>query len=210
MYPLIGECLLIISFHTSQLVFSVVFRKMTQPDGMTRMTGFLLVMSTALMSLAFNLVLKMPGGFSLETCSPKYGDTRAYYVYIKSTIYAFESSMTALITFFLSMCFPSLGKLLMLAFGLMALFISIPSVMVSFCCAVYITHCTGLDWIPSIVAMLPFLPTLVATAFVFTRLKCSRSDILYSINYCKNIFKELRLSLKSSHNEFLADKYNSN
>lgn len=95
----------------------VVCYKDSEQDGMYRLTVFL-IMSTVLMSPAFNLLLKMPDGFSLETYSPKYEDTTTYYVFVKSTLYASKSSIAAISTFFLSMFCTLLEILLILAFGL--------------------------------------------------------------------------------------------
>lgn len=74
---------------------------------------------------------------------------------------------------------------LKLMIGLLALFVSITSMMVAFSCAFYMSYYHAQQWVPTFISVLAFLPVLL---FVFLQypLWC---DIVYSAYHCRYLFR---------------------
>ena len=69
--------------------------------------------------------------------------------------------------------------------GLVALFVSIISMMIAFSSAFFITYSNGSKWVPNFISVLAFIPIPV---FIFLQFPLW-SDIVYSAYICSSLFR---------------------
>ncbi|CAL0301532.1 unnamed protein product [Lupinus luteus] len=150
-----------------------------------------MVVSTLIATGVFSAAFSVPGGNNDNTRSPNYMEKPAFLVFVLSDAIAFISSSTSIIIFLsilMSRCAEEdfLKSLpLMLISGLVALFISIISMMVAFSSAFFITYYHGLKWVPNFISALAFVPIPL---FIFLQFPLW-SDIVYSTYICSSLFR---------------------
>ncbi|KAE9594296.1 putative ankyrin repeat-containing domain, PGG domain-containing protein [Lupinus albus] len=158
---------------------------------MKRTANSCMVVSTLIATGVFSAAFSVPGGNNDNTRSPNYMEKPAFLVFVLSDAIAFISSSTSIIIF-LSILMSRYAEEdflktlpLMLISGLVALFISIISMMVGFSSAFFITYYHGLKWVPNFIAALAFVPIPL---FIFLQFPLW-SDIVYSTYICSSLFR---------------------
>ncbi|XP_061374513.1 ankyrin repeat-containing protein ITN1-like [Gastrolobium bilobum] len=150
-----------------------------------------MVVSTLIATGVFSAAFSVPGGSNDNTGSPNYLDKPSFLIFALSDSMALISSSTSILIFLSILIsryaeedfFRSLPLKLMA--GLMALFISIISMMVAFSSAFFITYYHGLKWVPNFISALAFLPIPL---FIFLQFPLW-SDIVYSAYICSSLFR---------------------
>ncbi|XP_061339675.1 ankyrin repeat-containing protein ITN1-like isoform X2 [Gastrolobium bilobum] len=150
-----------------------------------------MVVSTLIATGVFSAAFSVPGGSNDNTGSPNYLDKPSFLIFALSDSMALISSSTSILIFLSILIsryaeedfFRSLPLKLMA--GLMALFISIISMMVAFSSAFFITYYHGLKWVPNFISVLAFLPIPL---FIFLQFPLW-SDLVYSAYICSSLFR---------------------
>ncbi|KAJ1393091.1 PGG domain [Sesbania bispinosa] len=126
-----------------------------------------MLISTVIATGVFAAAISIPGGISDDTGTPNYLGKTPFLVFAISDGTAFISSAAA-IFIFLSILVSRYAEYdfykslpLKLISGLMALFISITSMMVAFGSAFFITYNYGLKWVPDFISILACVPILM-------------------------------------------------
>lgn len=158
---------------------------------MRRTAESCMVVSTLIATGVFSAAFSVPGGSNDNTGSPNYMEKPAFLVFALSDAMALISSSTSILIF-LSILISRYAEddfltslPLKLISGLVALFISIISMMVSFSSAFYITYYHGLNWVPKFISVLAFVPIPL---FLFLQYPLW-SDIVYSAYICSSLFR---------------------
>ncbi|KAI4332577.1 hypothetical protein L6164_017476 [Bauhinia variegata] len=71
-----------------------------------------------------------------------------------------------------------------LIYGIVALFISITTMMIAFSTAFFVSYYHGTKWVPSSISVIAAVPTLVFVCFQYSLW----SDIIYSTYFCSSLF----------------------
>jgi hypothetical protein len=150
-----------------------------------------MVVSTLIATGVFSAAFSLPGGNNDNTESPNYLKKPSFLVFALSDSMALISSSTSILIF-LSILISRYAEQdflkslpLKLISGLVALFVSIISMMVAFSSAFYITYYHGLKWVPNFISALAFLPIPL---FIYLQFSLW-SDIVYSAYICRFLFK---------------------
>ncbi|XP_020209483.1 ankyrin repeat-containing protein NPR4 isoform X2 [Cajanus cajan] len=158
---------------------------------MKRTANSCMVVSTLIAIGVFSAAFSVPGGNNDNLGSPNYLTKPWFMVFALSDALALVSSSTSILIFLCILIsryaeedfLKSLP--LKLIFGLVALFISIISMMVSFSSAFFITYYHGTTWVPIFIASLAILPI---TLFIFLQYPLWY-DILCSTYICGSLFR---------------------
>ncbi|KAK7329326.1 hypothetical protein VNO77_23484 [Canavalia gladiata] len=158
---------------------------------MKRTANSCMVVSTLIATGVFSAAFSVPGGSNDNTASPNYLDKPSFLIFALSDALALISSSTSILIF-LSILISRYAEddflkslPLKLISGLVALFISIISMMVAFSSAFFITYYHGLKWVPNFISALAFLPIPL---FIFLQFPLW-SDIVYSAYICSSLFR---------------------
>ncbi|KAI5446175.1 hypothetical protein KIW84_014144 [Lathyrus oleraceus] len=178
---------------TAQELFSKEHEKLREnaESWMKKTAESCMLISTVIATGVFTAALSLPGGTNDDTGKPNYLAKTSFLVFAVSDASALISSSTAILIF-LSILVSRYGECdfykslpLKLIFGLIALFISITSMMVAFSSAFFIIYYHGSKWVPSSIALLSFLPILLYIGLQFSLF----SDIIYSTYYWRMLSK---------------------
>lgn len=158
---------------------------------MKRTTNSCMVVSTLIATGVFSAAFSVPGGNNDDKGSPNYLEKPSFLVFALSDSLALISSSTSILVF-LSILISRYAEQdfhrslpLKLISGLVALFISIISMMIAFSSAFFITYFHGLKWVPIFIAVLAFFPIPL---FIFLQFPLWR-DILYSAYISCSLFR---------------------
>ncbi|XP_045789145.1 uncharacterized protein LOC123884164 isoform X2 [Trifolium pratense] len=150
-----------------------------------------MIVSTLIATGVFSAAFSLPGGNNDNTESPNYLNKRSFLIFALSDSMALISSSTSILIF-LSILISRYAEQdflkslpLKLISGLVALFVSIISMMVAFSSAFFITYYHGLKWVPNFISALAFLPIPL---FIYLQFSLW-SDIVYSAYICRFLFK---------------------
>ncbi|XP_057431617.1 ankyrin repeat-containing protein ITN1-like isoform X2 [Lotus japonicus] len=158
---------------------------------MERTANSCMVVSTLIATGVFSAAFSLPGGNNDNTGSPNYLEKPSFLLFALSDATALISSSTSILIF-LSILISRYAEddflkslPLKLISGLIALFISIISMMVAFSSAFFITYYHGLKWVPYLISGLAFLPIPL---FIYLQFSLW-SDIAYSAYICSSLFR---------------------
>ncbi|RDX99763.1 Ankyrin repeat-containing protein, partial [Mucuna pruriens] len=158
---------------------------------MNRTAESCMVVSTLITTGVFTAAFSVPGGNNDQGGSPNYLDKPAFLVFTLSDSIALISSSTSILIF-LSILISRYAEedflkslLSKLILGLLALFVSIISMMVAFSSAFFITYYHGFKWVPNFISALAFIPI---SLFIFLQFPLW-SDIVYSAYICSSLFR---------------------
>ncbi|CAI8589973.1 unnamed protein product [Vicia faba] len=178
---------------TAQELFSNEHEKLREnaESWMKKTAESCMLISTVIATGVFTAALSLPGGTNDDTGKPNYLSKTSFLVFALSDALALISSSTAILIFLSILVsryreydfYKSLP--LKLIFGLIALFISITSMMVAFSSAFFIIYYHGSKWVPSSIALLSFFPILLYIGLQFSLF----SDIIYSTYYWRMLSK---------------------
>ncbi|CAI8589972.1 unnamed protein product [Vicia faba] len=178
---------------TAQELFSKEHEKLRKngEQWMKKTAESCMLISTVIATGVFAAATSLPGGTNDDTGKPNYLSKTSFAVFALSDALALISSSTAILIFLSILVsryreydfYKSLP--LKLIFGLIALFISITSMMVAFSSAFFIIYYHGSKWVPSSIALLSFLPILLYIGLQFSLF----SDIIYSTYYWRMLSK---------------------
>lgn len=151
-----------------------------------------MVVSTLITTGVFSAAFSVPGGNNDSNGgTPNYLDKPAFLVFAVSDSIALISSSTSILIF-LSILISRYAEIdflrslpLKLMLGLLAMFISIISMMVAFSSAIFITYYHGLKWVPKFISALAFVPIPLLIFLQFPLW----SDIVYSAYICSSLFR---------------------
>ncbi|KAI4332583.1 hypothetical protein L6164_017480 [Bauhinia variegata] len=148
------------------------------------------VVSTLITTGVFSAAYSLPGGTNDNSGNPNYlGKTPFQIFSIADAIAMIFSSTSVLI--FLSILvsryaqhdfYKSLPSKLI--YGMVALFISITTMMIAFSSAFFVSYYHGTKWVPSSISVIAALPALVFVCLQYSLW----SDIIYSIYFCHSLF----------------------
>ncbi|KAJ7969337.1 Ankyrin repeat-containing protein [Quillaja saponaria] len=151
-----------------------------------------MVVSTLITTGVFSAAFSIPGGNNdNEGGTPNYLQKPAFLLFAISDAMALISSSTSILMFLSILIsryaeddfFKSLPMKLMI--GLVALFISIISMMVAFSSAFFITYYHGLKWVPNFIGVLAFVPVPLFFVLQYPLW----TDIIYSTYHCRSLFR---------------------
>ncbi|KAK7355118.1 hypothetical protein VNO80_14363 [Phaseolus coccineus] len=175
-------------------VFTVEHEELVEKgeSWMKRTAKSCMVVSTLITTGVFTAAFSVPGGTNDDNGgSPNYLQKPAFLVFALSDSIALISSSTSILIF-LSILISRYAEddfltslPLKLMSGLLALFISIVSMMVAFSSAFFITYCEGVKWVPNLISAIAFVPIPV---FIFLQFSLW-SDIVYSAYICSFLFR---------------------
>ncbi|KAK7290030.1 hypothetical protein RIF29_04146 [Crotalaria pallida] len=158
---------------------------------MERTANSCMIVSTLIATGVFSAAFSLPGGNNDNTGSPNYMEKPAFLVFALADAVALISSSTSILIF-LSILISRYAEddflkslPLKLISGLVALFISIISMMVAFSSAFFITYYHGLKWVPNFISALAFVPIPL---FIFLQFPLW-TDIAYSAYICSSLFR---------------------
>ncbi|XP_014514898.1 uncharacterized protein LOC106772814 [Vigna radiata var. radiata] len=162
---------------------------------MKRTAKSCMVVSTLITTGVFTAAFSVPGGTNDDNGgSPYHLQEAAFLVFGLSDSIALISSSTSILIF-LSILVSRYAEddflmslPLKLMSGLLALLISIISMMVAFSSAFFITYYNGVNWVPNLISAIAFVPIPV---FIFLQFPLW-SDIVYSAYICSFLFRPSR------------------
>ncbi|XP_028783202.1 ankyrin repeat-containing protein ITN1-like isoform X1 [Neltuma alba] len=150
-----------------------------------------MLVSTLITTGVFTAVFSIPGGIDDKSGNPNYLGKPSFLIFAISDAIAMISSSTSILIF-LSILISRYAEddfhkslPLKLISGLVALFISIISMMIAFSSAFFIMFCHGSKWVPNFISALAFIPIPLFVFLLFPLW----SDILYWTYFCRNIFR---------------------
>ncbi|XP_054804182.1 uncharacterized protein LOC129307285 [Prosopis cineraria] len=151
-----------------------------------------MIVATIITTAVFTAAFSIPGGINDSTRNPNYLQERSFLIFAISDATAMISSSTSILIF-LSILISRYAEddfrrtlPLKLISGLVALFVSIISMMIAFSSAFFIMYDHGSKWVPIFISALASIPI---SLFVFDLLFPLSSDIVYSTYLCKNLFR---------------------
>ncbi|XP_054801427.1 uncharacterized protein LOC129305419 [Prosopis cineraria] len=153
-----------------------------------------MLVSTVITTGVFSAAINLPGGNNDDTGTPNYLNTLAFLIFAISDAIALISSSISILAFLSILVsryaerdfYKSLPSKLIL--GLVSLFISITSMMITFSSSFFITYYHGTKWVPCFILVLSFLPTLIFVGLQYQLL----SDIIYSMYHLRVVFQRTR------------------
>ncbi|XP_057759387.1 protein ACCELERATED CELL DEATH 6-like [Arachis stenosperma] len=158
---------------------------------MKRTAESCMVVSTLIATGVFSAAFTLPGGNIDNIGSPKYLKKPSFLVFAISDATALISS-SASILIFLSILISRYAEYdflcslpMKLISGLVTLFISIISMIITFSSAYFVTCFQGLKWIPIFISVLTFVPIPLFVCLQFPLW----SDIVYSTYICSSLFR---------------------
>ncbi|KAI9126579.1 hypothetical protein K1719_002175 [Acacia pycnantha] len=150
-----------------------------------------MVVSTLITTGVFTAAFSIPGGINDSSGKPNYLQKPSFLTFAIADATAMISSSTSILIF-LSILISRYAEddfhkslPLKLISGLVALFISIISMMVAFSSAFFIMYYHGLKWVPNFISSLAFIPIPLFAFLLFPLW----SDIVYSTYFCRNLFR---------------------
>ncbi|KAK4270694.1 hypothetical protein QN277_019471 [Acacia crassicarpa] len=150
-----------------------------------------MVVSTLITTGVFTAAFSIPGGINDSSGNPNYLQKPSFLTFAIADATAMISSCTSILIF-LSILISRYAEddfhkslPLKLISGLLALFISIISMMVAFSSAFFIMYYHGLKWVPNFISALAFIPIPLFAFLLFPLW----SDIVYSTYFCRNLFR---------------------
>ncbi|XP_054800427.1 uncharacterized protein LOC129304700 isoform X2 [Prosopis cineraria] len=150
-----------------------------------------MLVSTLITTGVFTAAFSIPGGINDSSGNPNYLQKTSFLVFATSDATAMISSSTSILIF-LSILISRYAEddfhkslPLKLISGLVALFISIVSMMIAFSSAFFIMYYHGLNWVPDFISALAFIPVPLFAFLLFPLW----SDIVYSTYFCRNLFR---------------------
>ncbi|XP_028807359.1 uncharacterized protein LOC114762073 isoform X1 [Neltuma alba] len=153
-----------------------------------------MVVSTLITTGVFTAAFSIPGGINDNSGNPNYLKKSSFLIFAISDAAAMISSATSILIF-LSILISRYAEEdfrkslpLKLISGLVALFISIISMMIAFSSAFFIMYCHGSKWVPNFISALAFIPIPLFAFLLFPLW----SDILYWTYFCRNLFRPSR------------------
>ncbi|KAF7801358.1 ankyrin repeat-containing protein NPR4-like isoform X2 [Senna tora] len=158
---------------------------------MKRTSNSCMVVSTLITTGVFSAAFSTPGGINDTTKTPNHLHNPPFLIFSISNAIALISS-SASILIFLSILMSRYAEgdfyrslPLKLICGLMALFVSIISMMVAFSSAFFVTFYHGLKWVPDFISVLAFVPIPLFAILLFPLW----SDVVYSTYFCRYLFR---------------------
>ncbi|GKD24799.1 ankyrin repeat-containing domain, PGG domain protein [Tanacetum coccineum] len=168
-----------------------------------------MVVATLIVTVAFAVAFTVPGGYRQETGFPFFIHDTSFLVFvIADAISLFFSTISLLV--FLGVLTSrhgqrdfmySLPRKLMI--GLLALFISVSSMMVTFGSSFFVLYNQGLKWVPILIATFAAVPVIVFAVLQFPLLIDmfrSTYDSHYLFNSKKRMLYNIKPKFKSSYN----------
>ncbi|KAJ7969325.1 Ankyrin repeat-containing protein [Quillaja saponaria] len=157
-----------------------------------------MVVSTLITTGVFSAAFSIPGGSNDKDGTPNYLQNPVFLLFAVSDAMALISSSTSILMFLSILIsryaeddfFKSLPMKLMI--GLVALFISITSMMVAFSSAFFITYYHGLKWVPDFIGVLAFVPVPLFFVLQYPLW----TDIIYSTYHCRSLFRPNKYMLE--------------
>ncbi|KAI9126941.1 hypothetical protein K1719_002537 [Acacia pycnantha] len=150
-----------------------------------------MVVSTLITTGVFTAAFSIPGGINDSSGNPNYLHKPSFLTFAIADATAMISSSTSILIF-LSILISRYAEddfhmslPLKLISGLVALFISIISMMVAFSSAFFIMYYHGSKWVPNFISALAFIPIPLFAILLFPLW----SDIVYSTYFCRNLFR---------------------
>ncbi|KAI9126641.1 hypothetical protein K1719_002237 [Acacia pycnantha] len=150
-----------------------------------------MVVSTLITTGVFTAAFSIPGGINDNSGNPNYLQKPSFLTFAIADATAMISSSTSILIF-LSILISRYAEddfhkslPLKLISGLVALFISIISMMVAFSSAFFIMYYHGSKWVPNFISALAFIPIPLFAFLLFPLW----SDIVYSTYFCRNLFR---------------------
>ena len=178
---------------TPRQLFTMEHKELLQKgeSWMERTANNCMVVSTLITTGVFSAAFSLPGGNNDNTGRPNYLKKPAFLVFALSDTMALISFSTSILIF-LSILISRYAEddflrslPLKLMSGLVALFVSIISMMIAFSSAFFITYSNGSKWVPNFISVLAFIPIPV---FIFLQFPLW-SDIVYSAYICSSLFR---------------------
>ncbi|XP_028803225.1 uncharacterized protein LOC114758339 isoform X2 [Neltuma alba] len=149
-----------------------------------------MVVSTLITTGVFTAAFSIPGGINDNSGNPNYLQKSSFLIFAISDAAAMMSSSTSILIF-LSILISRYAEEdfrkslpLKLISGLVALFISIISMMIAFGSAFFIMYCHSSKWVPDFISALAFIPIPLFAFLLFPLW----SDILYWTYFCRSLF----------------------
>ncbi|XP_054778884.1 uncharacterized protein LOC129286840 [Prosopis cineraria] len=150
-----------------------------------------MVVSTLIATGVFSAAFTIPGANNNETGTPNYLEKLPFLIFSISDVSALISSSTSILIF-LSILISRYAEKdflkslpLKLVSGLIALFISVMSMMIAFSSAFFVTYYHGVKWVPCFISVLAFVPIPL---FLFLQFPLG-FDILYTKYFCRSLFR---------------------
>ncbi|KAK4254674.1 hypothetical protein QN277_010022 [Acacia crassicarpa] len=150
-----------------------------------------MVVSTLITTGVFSAAFTIPGANNNNTGDPNYLKTLPFRTFSIADVSALVSSAISILIF-LSIIISRYAEEdfltslpLKLISGLIALFISIISMMVAFSSAFFVTYFHGHKWVPCFISVLAFVPIPL---FLFLQFPLCL-DILYTNYFCRSLFR---------------------
>ncbi|XP_054803261.1 uncharacterized protein LOC129306611 [Prosopis cineraria] len=150
-----------------------------------------MLVSTLITTGVFTAAFSIPGGINDSSGNPNYLQKPSFLIFAISDATAMISS-SASILIFLSILISRYAENdfhkslpLKLISGLVALFISIISMMIAFSSAFFIMYYHGLKWVPDFISALAFIPVPLFAFLLFPLW----ADIVYLTYFSRNLFR---------------------
>ncbi|KAK4270801.1 hypothetical protein QN277_019571 [Acacia crassicarpa] len=150
-----------------------------------------MAVSTLITTGVFTAAFSIPGGINDSSGNPNYLQKPSFLTFAIADATAMISSSTSILIF-LSILISRYAEddfhksiPLKLISVLVALFISIISIMVGFSSAFFIMYYHGSKWVPNFIFALAFIPIPLIAFLLFPLW----SDIVYSTYFCRNFFR---------------------
>lgn len=153
-----------------------------------------MLVSTVIATGVFTAAVALPGGNNNKTGTPNYLNTLSFLIFAVSDAIAMVSSSLSVLAFLSILVsryaeydfYKSLPSKLI--FGLVCLFISTASMMISFSSTFFITFYHGTKWVPNFILVLSVLPIIIFSGLHYQLL----FDIIYSTYRLRTVFQPTR------------------
>lgn len=150
-----------------------------------------MVVATLIVTVAFALAFTVPGGYNQDTGIPIFIHGTSFLVLVIADAISLVSSSTSLLVFLSVLTarhgqrdfMNSLPKKLMT--GLIALFISVAAMMVTFSASFFVLYHKGLIWVPIIISAFTAMPVIMFAVLQYPLLV----DMIRSVYDSRYIFK---------------------
>ncbi|PWA65410.1 ankyrin repeat-containing domain, PGG domain protein [Artemisia annua] len=167
-----------------------------------------MVVATLIVTVAFAVAFTVPGGYRQETGFPFFINDTSFLVFVIADAISLFFSTIALLVFLGVLTsrhgqrdfLYSLPRKLMI--GLLALFISVASMMVTFSSSFFVLYNQGLEWVPILIATFAAVPVIVFAVLQFPLLIDmfrSTYDSHYLFNSKKRMLYNIKPKFQSSY-----------
>ncbi|KAI4332585.1 hypothetical protein L6164_017481 [Bauhinia variegata] len=149
-----------------------------------------MVVSTLITTGVFSAAFSLPGGTNDNSGDPNYLRKIPFLIFGITDAIAMISSSTSILIFLSILIsryaqydfYKSLPS--KLTYGMVALFISITTMMIAFSTAFFVSYYHGTKWVPSSISVIAAVPTLIFVCLQYSLW----SDIIYSTYFCSSLF----------------------